>query len=87
METNKPEFTIDLLLENSCSNPEDFQEHEKWRKEVQDPWFKLSEEERGDNPSYPGWSSYRIELCCTQFVVIARQTGPGKYEIREYLQP
>jgi hypothetical protein len=82
----KPELTIDLLLANSCSNPEDFREYEKWDEEEYKPWYRSETEPRPEYPHYKGWMSYRIELCCTNFVVIARQIGDGKFEIREYIQ-
>lgn len=70
----KPELTIELLLENACSNPFDGVDlsNALTALNIHPVWNEYE------------WNKYEIELHCMRLTVIARELGEGKYELLDY---
>lgn len=75
-------LTIDLVLQNSCGNPEDAEAFSDWQEEQH---HRIDDRhDKTHFKPYSGWMAYTIELHCVFIDIVAKPLGDGTYEIREY---
>lgn len=80
----KEPLTLDVLLGMSCSNPEDFREHEAYQREAHKARNTPGYKHERDYKPYRGWNRYSITLHCAEYTIIARLLEDGTYEIKDY---